>query len=743
MISLKQIWTKSIARQLMLGIALVHAVLMTIFVIDLVAREKNFLVDLSQKQAIGLAETLAANGTSWVLAQDFIGMEEIIQSQSGFPGLKYAMFLDKKGKVLAYTDINQVGNYVDDEISKTLFTAKPETYSLIDNSRFIDIATPILANKQLIGWARVGISREGITDNIQHVTRNGLIYTLAAIIIGTIFAWFMGRGLTMGLRHLSRATHGIAIGDRDVNCQLERQDELGVLSDDFNKMLTIINDKEMALNKSLSLLDALLDSVPDLVFYKDLDGVYIGCNLAFEELVNTPKKDLIGMTDYQLFPKDIADSFRDKDRLMLESGHSQQNEEWIDYPDGRRILVNTLKTPFYTAKGKLIGLIGIARDITLLKEQEEQLRSSRKMDALGKLTGGIAHDYNNMLSIILGFAELLEIKLADQPSLKKYARQIMTAGQRGASLTNKLLTFSRNTSENIERVDLNFAIQEASQMIEKSLTASIKVDLNLDKNLWFTQLDTSDFDNALINICINAMHAMDKEGFLRISTSNEHLTTEMARMLGVTPGDYVAVSISDTGVGMDDETISKIFDPFFSTKGEMGTGLGLSQVYGFLKRSKGTIRVHSKLGAGSTFKLYFPKDLTEEENNKKMSEHHLSPKITRQQTILVVDDEEALCELTQEILSNYGFSVLAASSGKEALNILQKESIGLLITDIIMPEIDGHQLATMARDIHPEIKVLFVSGYSDHTDSTAGDERIQKPINSADLVERVGKLLAE
>ena len=725
----------------MLGIALVHAVLMTIFVIDLVAREKNFLVDLSQKQAIGLAETLAANGTSWVLAQDFIGMEEIISSQSGFPGLKYAMLLDKKGKVLAYTDIKQVGKYIDDETSKTLLTAKAETYLLIDNSRFIDVATPILANNRQIGWARVGISREGITDNIKHVTQSGLIYTVAAIVIGTIFAWFMGRGLTTGLRILSRASHGIAVGDRDVSCKLERQDELGVLSDDFNKMRTIINDKEIALNKSISLLDALLDSVPDLVFYKDLDGVYIGCNLAFEELVNTPEKDLIGKSDYDLFSKDKADLFREKDQQMLESGRPQQNEEWVDYSDGRHRLMNTLKTPFYTAEGELIGLIGIARDITLLREQEEQLRGSRKMDALGKLTGGIAHDYNNMLSIILGFAELLEIKLADQPPLKRYASKIIIAGQRGASLTSKLLTFSRATPENIESVDINHAIQEAYQMIEKSLTASIKVELSLEENLWPSQLDAGDFDNAILNICINAMHAMDNGGYLRIVTSNEHLDAGKARMPEVTPGDYVAVSISDTGVGMDDETISKIFDPFFSTKGKNGTGLGLSQVYGFLKRSRGTIRVNSKLGAGTTFVLYFPRDLTGPSNKK--GENRLSlPEIADKQTILVVDDEAALCELTQEILLRHGFNALSATSGKDALDILHKESVGLLITDIIMPGMDGHQLAAMAREILPEIKVLFVSGYSDHAGSEPGDERIQKPVNSTDLIERVGKLLA-
>ena len=743
MISLKLIFTKSIARQLMLGIALVHAVLMTIFVIDLVAREKKFLIDLSEEQAIGLAETLATNGSSWLLAHDVIGMEEIINSQARFPGLKYAMFLNNNGKVLAYTDGDQVGKYIDDEISKTIFTAKPKSYALIDTGKFIDIAAPILAHNQHIGWARVGISRAGITDNIRHVTQNGLLYTLAAIIIGTIFAWFMGHSLTRGLRHLSQATHDITTGDLKVNCTLKRHDELGVLSEDFNKMRTIISDKENALNQNLSLFSALLDSIPDLVFYKDLDGVYLGCNSAFEELVATREQDLIGKTDYDIFPKDLADFFREKDQQMLKSRRPQHNEEWVDFPDGRHVLLNTLKTPFYTAQGNLIGLIGIARDITLSNEQEELLRSAHKMDALGKLTGGIAHDYNNMLGIILGYADMLETDLADQPSLKRYASHILTAGEQGATLTKKLLTFSKTKPVNIKSVDINLAIQNAHQMIEKSLTAAITVDLHLEKKLWPTLLDAGDFDNALINICINAMHAMQNGGTLCITTSNEHLTTETARVAHVVPGDYVVLSISDTGIGMDDETISKIFDPFFSTKGEMGTGLGLSQVYGFVSRSKGSIKVKSTVGTGTTFTLYFPKDNSKYDNIKEEQHVSLPSPKSGEQTILVVDDERALCELTQRILSKSGFTALMASSGKEALEILQKESIELLVTDIIMPEMDGHQLASLAREIQPKLKVLFVSGYSSRTSVETGDTHIEKPIKAADFIQHVSKLLAK
>ncbi|VAX08676.1 hypothetical protein MNBD_GAMMA25-893 [hydrothermal vent metagenome] len=740
--SLQRVWTKSIARQLMIGIALVHAVLMTIFVIDLVAREKSFLVDLSRKQAIGLAETLATNGTSWVLAQDFIGMEEIINSQSGFPGLKYAMYLDTAGKVLAYTDLKQVGKYINDEISKSLLTAKPATITLIDHSGFIDIATPIYAQKQQIGWARVGISRIGITENINHVSQNGLIYTTAAILIGTLFAWFMGRGLTSGLRQLSQATHSMIKGEQNVHCEVDRHDELGVLGRDFNAMLTIINDNEKTLAKNVALLRGLLDSIPDLVFYKNMQGCYLGCNNAFAKRVGRPESEIVGKTDYDLFSQDMADFFKEKDQIALNNNKPQQNEEWVKYPDGRRVLLNTLKTLFYTPAGESIGLIGISRNITQLREQEQQLRRSRKMDALGKLTGGVAHDYNNMLGIILGYAELLQEEVTGQEPLATYTENIIKAGKRGASLTRKLLTFSKSSPENVHSVDLNCAIQDSLQMIEKSLTVSIKVDLKLGKELWPVRLDVDDFDNALLNICINAGHAMENGGHLQIVTANKNVPSEEAARLTVTPGDYVTVLIADTGIGMDDETMSQVFDPFFSTKGAMGTGLGLSQVYGFVSRSNGTVELNSSPGAGTTFTLYFPKNVSKQD--EKTEKHHLvSSEIKNEVTILIVDDEELLSALTKKILSQSGFlKLLTAASGKEALAILAKNRVDLLLTDIIMPDMNGHELATRAKKAHPEIKILFISGYSEETNDSA-IKKIQKPVKAKELLAQVSMVLTE
>jgi len=243
MLLIRHYWTKSIARQLMLGIALVHAVLMSIFVMDLVAREKAFLLDLSEKQAIGLAQTLAANGSSWMLSQDFIGLEEVINSQSGFPSLQYAMFVDTTGKVMGYTERHAVGQYLSDRISQTLLTAKAEVQILVNEVALIDIAAPILAMGKPIGWARVGISRQGIMANLTLVTRNGILYTLVAILIGTLFAWLMSYGLTLDIRRLVTRANQLQAGESGIDFSLHRQDELGQMADNFQALNETLEDK--------------------------------------------------------------------------------------------------------------------------------------------------------------------------------------------------------------------------------------------------------------------------------------------------------------------------------------------------------------------------------------------------------------------------------------------------------------------------------------------------------------------
>ena len=377
---------------------------------------------------------------------------------------------------------------------------------------------------------------------------------------------------------------------------------------------------------------------------------------------------------------------------------------------------------------------------------EETLRQTLKMEALGKLTAGIAHDYNNMLSVVIGYAKLLKANIKDQPKLLSYVEQIEKSGDNGVKLTNKLMSFIRTDSKLSQTVNINDLISEYRPLLEKLLTASIHLSINMDKHLWNVFIDPSDFENALLNMSINAKHAMGASGSLTITTDNLNLITTVADKLGLPSGDYVRLTIVDTGSGMDKETIAKIFDPFYSTKGDEGTGLGLSQVYGFVERANGVIKVESTLGAGTLFKLYFPR--TEEKVSKIVNEiknNKVSPQ-GKGESILVVDDEIVLSELTAEILRNNGYHVKTADNATEAIDACKHKKFDLIITDIIMPGMNGLDLAKKIKMEYPDIKIITVSGYNDKKiktdiDYTLINAHLDKPISTNILLDEIETLL--
>ncbi len=452
---------------------------------------------------------------------------------------------------------------------------------------------------------------------------------------------------------------------------------------------------------------------------------------------------------YYVTAKSIADK---SDRLkavvltLKETNKKPYNiEHRLRMPDGRIKHVRARCQTFYNDRGKPVHTAGTVQDITEQTQLEETLRRTQKMDALGKLTGGIAHDYNNMLGVILGYTELLENELGNQPTLMTYAHRIQHAAERGTRLTKKLLAFSRQKAPDAELVSINTLLQEEQHMLEKTLTARIHLTLDLADNLWPVWLDNNDLEDSIINMCINAMHAMETEGELIFRTSNEKLNEINASMLNLETGDYVLLSITDTGTGMDEATRDNIFDPFYTTKGEQGTGLGLSQVYGFVARSNGAISVCSEPGRGSCFSLYFPRSRKTQTTTQVLASNNARHP-GGNETLLVVDDEPALLELAQNLLTTQGYRVLTANNGTQALKILNKEAVDLVISDVIMPNMNGYQLAAEVQQRYPHIKLQMVSGFSDdhHTDiidGTLHQNMLYKPYTSSALLACVRTLL--
>jgi PAS domain S-box-containing protein len=390
--------------------------------------------------------------------------------------------------------------------------------------------------------------------------------------------------------------------------------------------------------------------------------------------------------------------------------------------------------------------IGSCRDITLQKQQEKQLRRSLKMEAIGELTSGLAHDYNNMLGVIVGYTELLSMQAQNNPKLLEYIEAIKQATGRATNLTQKLLSISRKRTDTAEVVIINDILKGDQQILAKTLTPQIKLSIKLEDGLWPVFIDKGDLENSVLNLSINAMHAMPEGGELNFATANIQLGFLDAQVLNISPGDYVKLTVIDTGIGMTEGVVTRIFEPFYSTKGEKGTGLGLSQVYNLVTAAKGTIRVYSEPGHGTCFSIYIPRHLHDHTRKADDAAAMNEDAMNGSANILIVDDEPAMIKLTEDILTSHGYTVFCASNVNEALTILGDEAIELVLSDVIMPEIDGFELAHIIRNIHPDVKIQLCSGFPDArgksvTNETLSDNLLVKPFTTRQLLIRIQKLL--
>jgi len=540
---------------------------------------------------------------------------------------------------------------------------------------------------------------------------------------------------------------GQAVSEKDQNGEVVGY--IGTLTDITSRVKT-----EKALIESEKKLRLIHAQIPGIVFQFKVDkngrkylpyvthAVEKHIGLTAKTVMNDVGKwfDLTHPDDYPGLEKSIADSMKNMAVWEWEGRFIREN--------GEQVWLRGISTPELLEDGSTFWN-GIFLNVTRRLLAEEAMRRGQKMDALGKLTGGIAHDYNNMLGVMLGYAELLRAMLEDKPELLRYVESIKRAGERGAKLTNKLLAFSRHKPSDAKKINVNKLLLDVKDMLEKTLTARIKLDYKLEEKVWPVYLDESEMEDIILNMSINAMHAIKNNGKLLIETRNEKLNTQQSRELGLGSdsgsGDYVLLCITDTGEGMDEETRERIFDPFYSTKGDKGTGLGLSQVYGFITQSGGAIKVDSVLGEGTKFSLYFPVCQIDE-SSKKYSEYSVENGRRGNESILVVDDEIDLLNVTCEMLSRQGYQVFSASSAEQAFDILDKEHIDLLLSDIIMPDMNGYELSSVVHKKYSNIKIQLMSGYAEnqsieHKESKPSKNILQKPCPPKKLFKKIRALL--
>jgi PAS domain S-box-containing protein len=395
----------------------------------------------------------------------------------------------------------------------------------------------------------------------------------------------------------------------------------------------------------------------------------------------------------------------------------------------------------------------VAERTRQLQQQEEALRQSQKMEAIGQLTGGIAHDFNNLLQVIIGNLETISRALSpDSPRLQRAAANAMKGAKRAAGLTERLLAFSRRSPLDPKPVDINTLVHGLTDLMQQTLGEIIEIETVCAAGAWRVEVDINAFEASLINLAVNSRDAMPNGGKLTIETSNAYIDSAYAELYTeVRPGQYVAVAVSDTGTGMDATTLARAFEPFFTTKAVgAGTGLGLSQVYGFVKQSGGHVKVYSEIDQGTTVKIYLPRYVGE--MSEDAGAETLTPEGAKSETILVVEDDVDVRAYSVDCLSELGYRVLEASDGVSALNIIRrqlqlKSRIDLLFTDVVLPKgMTGAQIAREAGELIPDLKVLFTTGYArnaifHHGRLDKGVALITKPFTFSDLAARVRDIL--
>ncbi|HET7442048.1 MAG TPA: CHASE4 domain-containing protein [Terriglobales bacterium] len=435
-------------------------------------------------------------------------------------------------------------------------------------------------------------------------------------------------------------------------------------------------------------------------------------------------------------------------RKFLRSGYLALDGESVELgADGQtRYFLNSISG--VVDNGSLVRIWGSQREITEQRRLEAQLRQAQKMEAIGRLAGGVAHDFNNLLSVIHGYTEILLRRFQPRDPAYREAKQVLTATERAAALTQQLLAFGRKQVLVPRVIDLNTVVKDMDHMLRRLIREDIDLDIRTDSHLWLVRADPAQMEQVIINLAVNASDAMPTGGRVILETRNVELDATTSRQdPALVPGSYVLLSVSDTGIGMDAETRARIFEPFFSTKElTKGTGLGLATVYGIVQQSGGYISVYSEPGHGSIFRVYLPRAEGKVEPSLKEADIEAPPKGSG--TVLLVEDDAAVRGLAREVLQEQGYTVLVAGSGEEALRAVETHAgeIDLLMTDVIMPGMAGDELVEHLRLRLPELKVVFVSGYASESIPrivTDGHTAfLQKPFPVEDLVRKVYEMTA-
>jgi PAS domain S-box-containing protein len=587
---------------------------------------------------------------------------------------------------------------------------------------------------------------------LKETLNKSLIISMIVLVVGFIVSLVLAHSFAKPITELANATEDIANGDLDRKVEVGGSTELTFLSKNVNLMTSAIREKIEEIKVNGERFKITLDSIGDGVIATDAEGAITRINPVAEKLTGWSFAETEGRHLEDVFNIVNADTRRKVEspvEKVIQTGEivGLAQHTMLISKDGHERQIADSGAPIRNEDGDIIGVVLVFRDVTEQYLIEEQLRQSQKMDSIGQLAGGVAHDFNNMLAGIMGAAEILEMDLGKDGANNTHLKIILSATNRAADLTKKLLAFSRRGKIVSTSVDVHNAITEASDILKRSIDKTVELSVDLQASVPFVIGDPSQLESAFLNLGINARDAMPGGGSLRFATSNVILDDDFCERVpfDVEAGPYLEVCVSDTGKGIRKEMQERIFEPFFTTKEVgKGTGLGLAAVYGTVKDHMGLIHVYSEPGEGSVFKLYFPVNESCIDHIETIS----SDEIHGSGCILVVDDEPIIRSTAQQLLGSMGYDVLLAENGVEGVELYRREekNIDLILLDMVMPKMNGEDAFFEFKKINHNVKVLISSGFSQHASMAKLLDNgalgvISKPYRRLELGQKISSIL--
>jgi PAS domain S-box-containing protein len=703
--------------------------------------------------------------------EDIEGLSESLKNVTADTTIGYAMILDMKGRILFHSDEKDVGKIYKDPGTLEALASKKTFIQGWGN--FYDIALPLInAEGNQVGTLRIGVVSAVLKKELYNLlVWSSSLFVMGFFLFAAIIYYSVSRFITRPITKLGNAVAEIARGDLDVKVEVTSKDEIGQLSESFNKMAMELKESRDNLLEYSSQLETkvekrtaelkqlsnqqklILFSAGEGILGLDVHGKHTIVNPAAAQMLGYTADELIGKDSHTIWHYKKADGSpypEEKCPIYVTSKDGRVHhiiDEVFWRKDGTSFPVEYTSVPI-TEEEKIIGAVVTFSDITERKRLEEQLLQAQKMESVGKLAGGIAHDFNNILTAIIGYGNLLKSEVGQDNILLVHVTQILNSAARAANLTHDLLAFSRKQMIDPKPVNVNNIINSMKSFLPKIIGEDIEVSLLLTSKDLTVMADKHQIEQVLMNLATNARDAMPDGGSLTIRTGYRGVDNEFIKKHEyVSTGSYALISVEDTGQGMDKETKERIFDPFFTTKEVgKGTGLGLSMAYGMIRQHNGYIDVQSELGKGTTFNIYLPLIKSTVEEDKKPE--GLPTVKGGTETILVAEDETYVRDFIKKILIRYGYKVIEAIDGEDAIKLLHthKDKIQLAMIDVIMPKKDGKKVYQEIKKVSPHMKVIFISGYA--TDILykkgiieEGINFISKPMSPDELLIKVRDVL--